>query len=198
MSLTFTCTFRVGLPLFLCAAQILAQNAPASVSVDANADRHPISPNIYGFAFGATERSGRHEFHDEPERRQRDQHLQLADQRLQSRQRLVFREHSRSPGDTRLRRRQLYHPDSGRQRRRPAVADHPHDQLPRQAGRGRRHAVVLLHRQVRTADGIGPIPTGRRQRNQRRDGQTDHRQQPARRQHAELRFHPASLDSAPD
>jgi len=52
MSSTWTAS-RVGLPLFLCAAQVFAQNAPASVSVDANAGRHPISPNIYGFAYGA-------------------------------------------------------------------------------------------------------------------------------------------------
>ncbi len=44
---------RAGLLLGLCAAQALAQNAPASVSVDANANRHAINPNIYGFAFGA-------------------------------------------------------------------------------------------------------------------------------------------------
>ena len=39
--------------LLLCAAPLLAQNAPTSVSVDANAARHPISPLIYGFAFGS-------------------------------------------------------------------------------------------------------------------------------------------------
>ncbi len=42
-----------GLLLSLCAAQVLAQNAPASVSVDANANRRPINPNIYGVAFAA-------------------------------------------------------------------------------------------------------------------------------------------------
>ena len=39
---------RVGLAVAICATQ--AQNPPASVSVDANANRHAISPNIYGFA----------------------------------------------------------------------------------------------------------------------------------------------------
>ena len=50
MSSTWICSFRVGL---LCAGQVLAQNAPASVSVDASAARRPISPTIYGFAFGS-------------------------------------------------------------------------------------------------------------------------------------------------
>jgi hypothetical protein len=46
--------FRIVLPLLLLgAARIFAQNAPTSVNVDANANRHPISPNIYGFAFGS-------------------------------------------------------------------------------------------------------------------------------------------------
>jgi hypothetical protein len=40
--------------LFLAAAPVPAQNAPTSVSVDAKAAQHPISPAIYGFAFGAT------------------------------------------------------------------------------------------------------------------------------------------------
>src|ERR1035437_7415927 len=53
MSSSWICSFRVGLLLFVCGAQVLAQNAPASVSVDANAGRHPINPNIYGFAFGS-------------------------------------------------------------------------------------------------------------------------------------------------
>lgn len=51
---TYICPVRTGLLLILCAAAILAQNAPAWVSVDANASRHAISPGIYGFAFGAT------------------------------------------------------------------------------------------------------------------------------------------------
>jgi len=38
----------------VCVAQLGAQNAPASVSVDANANRHPINPNIYGFSFATT------------------------------------------------------------------------------------------------------------------------------------------------
>src|ERR1017187_7148486 len=37
-----------------CVAQLGAQNAPASVSVDANANRHSINPNIYGFSFATT------------------------------------------------------------------------------------------------------------------------------------------------
>ena len=45
---------RVGLLLSLNVARVFAQNAPVSVGVDANAGRHPISPNIYGFAFGST------------------------------------------------------------------------------------------------------------------------------------------------
>lgn len=44
----------ITLYLLFCAAPILAQNPPALVTVDANAARHPISPNIYGFAFGTT------------------------------------------------------------------------------------------------------------------------------------------------
>jgi len=36
----------------LAAAGAMAQNPPASVSVDANANRHPINPNIYGIAYG--------------------------------------------------------------------------------------------------------------------------------------------------
>ena len=48
MSSTWICTL-----LLFCAARVLAQNAAASVSVDASAGRHPISPNIYGFAFGS-------------------------------------------------------------------------------------------------------------------------------------------------
>ena len=33
----------------------MGQNAPVSVSVDANANRHPISPYIYGFGFATTQ-----------------------------------------------------------------------------------------------------------------------------------------------
>ena len=45
---------RVFLPaiLFICAAPCLAQNPATSVSVDANANRHSINPNIYGIAYG--------------------------------------------------------------------------------------------------------------------------------------------------
>jgi hypothetical protein len=34
------------------AAHVLAQNPPTSVDVDANVNRHPINPNIYGVAYG--------------------------------------------------------------------------------------------------------------------------------------------------
>jgi fibronectin type 3 domain-containing protein len=37
----------------LCAALAFAQNPATSVSVDANANRHAINPNIYGIAYGA-------------------------------------------------------------------------------------------------------------------------------------------------
>jgi hypothetical protein len=37
------------------ATKVVAQNAPVTVSVDANANRHAISPNIYGFAFATTQ-----------------------------------------------------------------------------------------------------------------------------------------------
>src|SRR5580658_231344 len=50
---TCICSIQAVLLLILVATQILAQNAPASVSVDANANRQAISPNIYGVAFGA-------------------------------------------------------------------------------------------------------------------------------------------------
>jgi len=53
MSWNWICSRRACLLLFLCAASVLAQNAPTSVSVDANASRHAINPNIYGFAFGS-------------------------------------------------------------------------------------------------------------------------------------------------
>jgi fibronectin type 3 domain-containing protein len=43
----------VGLALTIGALPAIAQNAPVSVSVDANVNRHPISPNIYGFSFAA-------------------------------------------------------------------------------------------------------------------------------------------------
>jgi len=38
--------------ILIAAAQCLAQNPATSVSVDANANRHPINPNIYGIAYG--------------------------------------------------------------------------------------------------------------------------------------------------
>src|ERR1700722_4416344 len=37
------------------AASMLGQNAAVSVTVDASANRHAISPNIYGFAFATTQ-----------------------------------------------------------------------------------------------------------------------------------------------
>jgi hypothetical protein len=42
-----------GMLIVLCgAARVLADNPPATVSVDVNANRHPINPNIYGIAYG--------------------------------------------------------------------------------------------------------------------------------------------------
>src|SRR5208283_17563 len=43
---------RLSSALFLGVAQIWAQNAATSVSIDANANRHPINPNIYGICYG--------------------------------------------------------------------------------------------------------------------------------------------------
>jgi fibronectin type 3 domain-containing protein len=45
---------RLSLPLivFFGAVHAFAQNPPTAVSVDASANRHPISPNIYGIAYG--------------------------------------------------------------------------------------------------------------------------------------------------
>lgn len=45
-------SFRL-IALILSLAYAFAQNPAASVSVDANANRHPISPNIYGLAFAS-------------------------------------------------------------------------------------------------------------------------------------------------
>jgi hypothetical protein len=45
--------FRIAVLVSLCLGKVLAQNTPASVSVDANLSRHPINPGIYGFAFGS-------------------------------------------------------------------------------------------------------------------------------------------------
>jgi len=42
----------ISLIVILGVAQALAQNALTAVSVDANANRHPINPNIYGIAYG--------------------------------------------------------------------------------------------------------------------------------------------------
>jgi len=44
--------FRVSLIALGVVAQALAQNPATSVSVDANANRHAISPNIYGICYG--------------------------------------------------------------------------------------------------------------------------------------------------
>ena len=41
-----------SLALLFLAATALGQNPPTSVAVDANANRHPISPNIYGICYG--------------------------------------------------------------------------------------------------------------------------------------------------
>jgi hypothetical protein len=41
-----------SLLVLFCAAQTLAQNPATAVSVDANANRHAINPNIYGIAYG--------------------------------------------------------------------------------------------------------------------------------------------------
>jgi len=45
----------VAMALTFCyAPQVFAQNPAASVTVDANLNRHPISPNIYGVAYAST------------------------------------------------------------------------------------------------------------------------------------------------
>ncbi len=45
--------FLKMLPVFVfCAVQTRAQNPAAAVGVDANVNRHPINPNIYGVAYG--------------------------------------------------------------------------------------------------------------------------------------------------
>jgi hypothetical protein len=46
---------RAGAVLLLCATRVLGQNAATTVSVDANANQHPISPMIYGIAFPTTD-----------------------------------------------------------------------------------------------------------------------------------------------
>jgi Glycoside hydrolase family 44 len=43
---------KLSLIVLIAVAQAFAQNPPNSVSVDANANRHPISPNIYGINYG--------------------------------------------------------------------------------------------------------------------------------------------------
>ncbi len=49
------CFSFAGLALSTSATQAVGQNGAVSISVDANANRHPISPNIYGFAFASTQ-----------------------------------------------------------------------------------------------------------------------------------------------
>jgi hypothetical protein len=55
-SMTQSCVnlMLAGLVLSTGATQAMGQNAPVSVSVDANANRRSISPNIYGLAFATT------------------------------------------------------------------------------------------------------------------------------------------------
>jgi len=43
---------RLSLIVLCGGARAYSQNTPTSVSVDANANRHPINPNIYGIAYG--------------------------------------------------------------------------------------------------------------------------------------------------
>src|SRR5438270_4024215 len=45
---------RYALALLVMAGQALAQNPATSVSVDANLNRHPINPHIYGLSFAST------------------------------------------------------------------------------------------------------------------------------------------------
>ena len=42
----------IALGLFVSVASAFAQNPSVAVTVDASADRHPISPLIYGVAYG--------------------------------------------------------------------------------------------------------------------------------------------------
>src|SRR5580658_8894286 len=55
MSSAWIRSSRSGAVLLLCAARILAQNAATTVSVDAKANQHSISPMIYGIAFPTTD-----------------------------------------------------------------------------------------------------------------------------------------------
>jgi hypothetical protein len=46
---------RLFIVIFLlCAASVNAQNAPVTINVDANLNRRPINPNIYGVAHATT------------------------------------------------------------------------------------------------------------------------------------------------
>ncbi|HVP10078.1 MAG TPA: glycoside hydrolase family 44 protein, partial [Phycisphaerae bacterium] len=42
----------IALSMVVIASALLGQNAAVTISVDANANRHPINPNIYGVAYG--------------------------------------------------------------------------------------------------------------------------------------------------
>jgi len=46
--------YRALVAAFLCVPLMLAQNPGATISVDANANRRAINPNIYGLAYGTT------------------------------------------------------------------------------------------------------------------------------------------------
>ena len=45
---------RIGILGFACIAIAAAQNPAATITVDVNANRHPIDPRIYGVAYGTT------------------------------------------------------------------------------------------------------------------------------------------------
>ncbi len=45
--------FRAALLFLAAATSAQAQNAPVTISVDANANRHPIDPLVYGIAHAA-------------------------------------------------------------------------------------------------------------------------------------------------
>ena len=52
-ALVFSARVSLSSALLFCAVQGFAQNPATSVSVDANANRHVISPDIYGIAYGS-------------------------------------------------------------------------------------------------------------------------------------------------
>ena len=45
---------RTSLLIFLLGGAAMAQNPTATVTVDANANRHPIDPRVYGVAYGTS------------------------------------------------------------------------------------------------------------------------------------------------